>query len=187
MHFTLVDKDVVDITNINRQIIATYDTIGKSKVEVAKERVESINKEAKVNIIQNSITDSNIQEIIEGNYDYVIDCVDDVEAKIAIIKYCYDKKINCISCMGMGNKLNPLDIKVADIYKTTTCPLARTIRKKIKDLYIKKQKVVFSTEIPKKKTEEEKLIYSNTLGSISFVPSTAGLVIASEVVKDLLK
>ena len=154
---------------------------------MAKERVESINKEAKVNILQKNITDSNVQEIIVENYDYVIDCVDDIEAKIAIIKYCYDKKIHCISCMGMGNKLNPLDIKVADIYKTTTCPLARIIRKKLKELNIKRQKVVFSTEIPKKKTEKERLIYSKTLGSIAFVPSTAGLVIASEIVKDLLK
>ncbi len=137
--------------------------------------------------MQKNISNDNIEEIIKEKYDYVVDCVDDIEAKIAIIKYCYENKLKCISCMGMGNKLNPLDIKVADIYKTNTCPLARMLRKRLKELNIKKQKVVFSTEIPKRKSEEEKKVYLNTLGSISFVPSTAGLVIASEVVKDILK
>ena len=184
---TIVDKDVVDITNINRQLIATYDTIGKLKVEVAKKRIENINKEAKVNILQENITSDNIEKIIDKKFDYVVDCVDSLEAKIAIIKYCNENNITCISCMGMANKLNPLDIKVADIYKTINCPLARILRKKLKELNIKKQKVVYSTEIPKKHKVEENNKYSNTLGSVSFVPSTAGLVIASEVVKDLIQ
>lgn len=185
---TIIDKDVVDVTNINRQIIATNDTIGKDKVLVAKERVETINKEAEVIAIKENITSENIDDIIKNkNIDYVVDCVDNIQAKIAIITKCYNENIPCISCMGMGNKLNPLDIKVADIYKTQTCPLAKIIRKKLKEIGIKKQKVVYSIEEPKKRTEEEKEKYGNTLGSISFVPSTAGLVIASEVVKYMLK
>lgn len=185
---TIIDKDSVDITNINRQIIATMDTIGKDKVVVAKERVEAINKEAKVIAIKENITKENINDIvIFKDIDYVVDCVDNIEAKIAIIRESNLRKIPCISCMGMGNKLNPLDIKVDDIYKTQVCPLARIIRKKLKEIGIKRQKVVYSIEEPKKRTDEEKEMYGNTLGSISFVPSTAGLVIASEVVKDMIE
>ena len=113
--------------------------------------------------------------------------MDNIEAKVAIITECKKRNIECISCMGMGNKLNPLDIKVADIYKTINCPLSKIMRKKLKELGINKQKVVYSVEVPKRKTEEEKQKYGNTLGSRAFVPSTAGLVIASEIVKHLIK
>lgn len=182
-NLTIIDKDVVEATNINRQIIALQSTIGKYKVDVAKERILDINPQAKVKATCINITSDNIDEVIciDDNIDYVVDCVDNIEAKIAIMSKCNNKNIKCISCMGMGNKINPLDIRVSDIYKTNTCPLARIIRKKLKELGINKQKVIFSVEKPIKNNSN-----SNALGSISFVPSVAGLIIASEVIKDTL-
>lgn len=189
-NISIIDKDVVDITNINRQLIATNKTIGMDKVEVAKERILDINKNANILAIKENVTLENIDEIltkkITTKIDYVVDCVDNVDAKIAIMQKCYNENIKCISSMGMGNKLNPLDIRVGDIFKTSVCPLAKKIRKRLKELDIKKQKVIYSIELPKQKTEEEKNIYGNTLGSVSFVPSVGGLVIASEVIKDLM-
>ncbi len=190
-NISIIDKDVVDITNINRQLIATNKTIGMDKVEVAKERILDINKEANILAFKENVTLENIDEIfskkITTKIDYVVDCVDNVDAKIAIMQKCYNENIKCISSMGMGNKLNPLDIRVADIFKTSVCPLAKKIRKRLKELEIKKQKVIYSIELPKQKTEQEKELYGNTLGSVSFVPSVGGLVIASEVVKDLIR
>lgn len=180
-NITIIDKDIVDITNVNRQLIALQSTVGNSKVEVAKNRLMDINKDISIVAIKENITSENISKIIGENVDYVIDAVDNIEAKVAIITECNKKNIKCISCMGMGNKLNPLDIKVTDIYKTNTCPLAKIMRKRLKKIGIKKQKVVFSTEIP-----VEKKIETNTLGSVPFVPSVAGLVIASEVIKDMI-
>lgn len=182
-NLTIIDKDVVDATNVNRQIIALQSTIGKYKVDVAKERILDINPQAKVKATCINITSDNIDEVIciDYNIDYVVDCVDNIEAKIAIMSKCNNQNIKCISCMGMGNKINPLDIRVSDIYKTNTCPLARIIRKKLKELGINKQKVIFSVEKPIKNNSN-----SNALGSISFVPSVAGLIIASEVIKDTL-
>lgn len=189
-NISVIDKDVVDITNINRQLIATNKTIGMDKVEVAKERILDINKDANILAFKENVTLENIDEIfskkITTKIDYVVDCVDNVDAKIAIMQKCYNENIKCISSMGMGNKLNPLDIRVGDIFKTSVCPLAKKIRKRLKELEIKKQKVIYSIELPKQKTEQEKELYGNTLGSISFVPSVGGLVIASEVVKDLI-
>lgn len=183
LNITIVDKDIIDITNINRQLIALNSNIGKDKVDVAKSRVMNINKDANVIAIKQDITPNNIFSLFQGkNIDYVVDAVDNIDAKIAIITECQKRNIKCISSMGMGNKLNPLDIKVADIYKTNTCPLAKTMRKRLKEIGVKRQKVVFSTEIP-----VEKKIDTKVLGSVPFVPSVAGLVIASEVVKDLIK
>lgn len=182
-NITIVDKDIVDITNINRQLIALDSTIGQDKVDVAKSRIMDINKEANVIAIKENITPDNISVIIDGkNIDYVVDAVDNVDAKIAIIEECQKRNIQCISSMGMGNKINPLDIRIADIYKTNTCPLARIIRKRLKEVGIKRQKVVFSIE-----TQLEKKVDTKALGSMPFVPSVAGLFIASEVIKDLLK
>lgn len=187
-NITVIDKDIVDKTNINRQLIATNSTVGMDKVKVAKEHVLDINKEANIKEIKQNITSENIYELLsKEKYDYIVDCVDNFDAKIAIIGYCNSENIKCISCMGMANKLNPLDIKVSDINKTSMCPLAKNVRKKLKELGIKKQKVVYSIEAPKKLSEEEKEIYGNTLGSVSFVPSVAGLIIASEVIKDIIK
>lgn len=183
LNITIVDKDIIDITNINRQLIALNSNIGKDKVDVAKSRVMDINKDANVIAIKQDITPNNIFSLFQGkNIDYVVDAVDNIDAKIAIITECQKRNIKCISSMGMGNKLNPLDIKVADIYKTNTCPLAKIMRKRLKEIGIKRQKVVFSTEIP-----VEKKIDTKVLGSVPFVPSVAGLVIASEVIKDLIK
>lgn len=183
LNITIVDKDIIDITNINRQLIALNSNIGKDKVDVAKSRAVDINKDANIIAIKQDITPNNIFSLFQGkNIDYVVDAVDNIDAKIAIITECQKRNIKCISSMGMGNKLNPLDIKVADIYKTNTCPLAKTMRKRLKEIGVKRQKVVFSTEIP-----VEKKIDTKVLGSVSFVPSVAGLVIASEVVKDLIK
>jgi len=177
---TIIDKDKVDVTNINRQLIATVDNVENSKVKVGSERIKSINPTINVKTHEVFITKDNISEYIDNTYDYVIDAIDSVESKAALIKYCYDNNINIISSMGMANRLNPLDIKVADIYKTRMCPLAKVMRKKLKELDVKKLKVVYS--------EEEAIrLNAKELGSVSFVPSVAGLVIASEVIKDMLK
>ena len=134
-NITVIDKDKVDITNINRQLVASYSTIGIDKVDIAKKRVESVNKEARVNGIVKKIEYNDIITIVnEFKVDYVIDCIDDVEAKIDIVRACDITNTKCISSMGMGNRLNPLDIQVADIYKTNTCPLAKKIRKRLKEL-----------------------------------------------------
>lgn len=182
---TIIDKDVIDITNINRQLLALNSTIGKDKVEVAKKRIADINSKIIVETFKIDINKDNIEELIlNKDVDYVVDCVDNVEAKISIIELCSKNNIKCISCMGTANKLNPLDLKITDIYKTNTCPLAKIVRKKLKELDIKKQKVLFSTELSKKTFSKEG---NNALGSVSFVPSCAGIIIASEVVKDLLE
>lgn len=181
LNITIVDKDIVDSTNINRQIIALNSTVGKSKVEVASERMYDINSSVCINAIKQEITKQNISMILDKKFDYIVDCVDNLEAKVAIIEYAYKNKIKCISSMGMGKRLNPLDIKVSDISKTYMCPLAKKLRKILKEKDIKKQKVVFSSEMPLKISE------NSDIGSISFVPSVAGLIMASEVVKDIIK
>lgn len=178
-NITVIDKDKVDVTNINRQIIATVDNVDKSKVLCAKERISSINPSIKVNYIEAFLDENNVDEYINKDYDYVIDAIDSISSKVQIIKCCTENNIKVISSMGMANKLNPLMIKVSDIYKTNVCPLAKIMRKKLKEERIKKLKVVYTEEIPKKSD-------TNILGSVSFVPSVAGLVIASEVVKDIL-
>lgn len=178
----IIDKDIVDATNKNRQIIALDSTVGMDKVEVAKKRCIDINKNVNIISIKDNISEFNINNIIgslDNKYDYIVDCVDNVSAKIAIIVYANENNINCISSMGFANKVNPLEIKVDDIYKTSTCPLAKVVRKQLRSKEILKQKVVYSTEL-QVKTE------TDTLGSVSFVPSVAGLVIASEVVKDIV-
>ncbi|MEG2310648.1 MAG: ThiF family adenylyltransferase [Clostridia bacterium] len=145
-----------------------------------KKRVYDINKNIDITSINEVITKDNISNIITDELDYVVDAVDNMEAKIAIITECDKKKIKCISCMGVGNKLNPLDIKVDDIYNTCVCPLAKRVRKQLKSIGIKNLKVIYSIESPKINCE------NNAIGSVSFVPSVAGLVIASEIVKDFM-
>lgn len=180
---TIVDKDVIDITNINRQLIALSTNVGKIKVEEAKKRIREINSEIDVIAIRENVTKENIDTFFEKqNFDYVVDAVDNIEAKIAIIKKCEQEKVPCISSMGMGNKMDPFAIHITTIDKTNTCPLAKMMRKKLREIGITKQKVIYSTELP-----IEKKIETKTLGSVSFVPSVAGLMIASEVIKDLLK
>lgn len=179
-NLTVIDKDVVDITNINRQIIATMENIGKPKEAVTKERINSINPNIIVQSIETFLDESNISKYITEDFDYVIDAIDSINSKVELIKHCTKNNINVISSMGMANKVEPLMIKVSDIYKTSVCPLAKIMRKKLKENGIKKLKVVYTEEIPIKND-------TNVLGSVSFVPSVAGLVIASEVVKDILK
>lgn len=178
----LVDSDIVDTTNLNRQIIATYDTIGKDKVEVAKERALSINKNINVQVKKvffdkNSGSDFNFDDV-----DYIVDAIDYVQGKIKLVLLANRYNIPIISCMGTGNKLDPTKFEVSDISKTSVCPLARTIRKELKKHNISKLKVVYSKEEPIKFESDLKVP-----GSISFVPSVAGLIIAGEVIKDILK
>ena len=185
-NITIVDNDKVNITNINRQIIALHSTIDKDKVDVMEERILNINNNAKVTKYKMFYLPENKNMINLCEYDYVIDCIDTITAKLSIIEDCYNNNIKIISCMGMGNKINPLDIKINDIFKTTVCPLARTIRYELRKRNIKKLKVCYSTEEPiKANAKEENDIKRSVPGSISFVPSVAGLIIASEVIKDI--
>lgn len=179
-NFILVDKDEVDITNINRQIIATTKTVGKSKVEVSKERILEINPEAKVKIYQEFFMPET-EGVLDDSIDYIVDAVDTVTAKIELVVRANKLNIPIISSMGTGNKLDPTAFEVADIYKTSVCPLAKVMRKELKARGIKKLKVVYSKEEPIKQEER------GVPASISFVPSVAGLIIAGEVIKDLSK
>lgn len=177
-HLILIDKDNIDETNINRQIHALTSTIGKSKVEVMRERILQINPAAKVDTVQKFyLPDENAESFFICKYDYVVDAIDTVTAKINLAVECERRKIKIISSMGAGNKLDPTRFKITDIYKTTTDPVAKVMRKKLKELGIKSLKVVFSDEIPRK--------VDGFIGSTAFVPSVAGLIIAAEVVKDL--
>lgn len=178
--FLLVDKDVVDVTNINRQIIATHKTIGKPKVEIAKNRILEIFPDAKVEILQEFFMPDS-KDIFDDRVDYIVDAVDTVTAKIELAIRAKNMDIPIISCMGTGNKLDPTKFEVTDIYKTNVCPLAKVMRKELKQRGITNLKVVYSKEEPIKHEE------GRTPGSISFVPSVAGLIIASEVIKDLIK
>ena len=186
-HFTLVDNDNVSITNINRQIIATMDTIGRSKVDVMAERILSINPDCIIEKRNCFYLPENTKSFDFSLYDYIVDCVDTVTAKISIIEEAKNKNIPIISAMGAGNKMNPLMLEVSDISKTSVCPLAKVMRYELRKRGINHLKVVYSKEEPIK--IEEKLEDSNkrtTPGSISFVPSTMGLIIASEIIKDLI-
>lgn len=178
-NFILVDKDIVDITNINRQIIATIKTVGKPKVEIAKTRILEINPNTNVEIYQEFFMPET-KGIINETIDYIVDCIDNVTAKIELVMRAKDINIPIISSMGTGNKLDPTKFEVTDIFKTEVCPLAKVMRKELKKREIKKLKVVYSKEKPIKQN-------SSNSASISFVPSVAGLIIAGEVIKDLIK
>lgn len=182
-NFILVDDDKVDITNLNRQLIATHETIGKPKVEVAKERVLSINPSANVKLYKEFFLPET-EGILDDSIDYIVDAIDTVTSKIELVVRANKLNIPIISCMGTGNKLDPTKFEVADIYKTSVCPLAKVMRKELKIRGIRKLKVVYSKEEPKN------INLSNTNkatpASISFVPSVAGLIIAGEVIKDLI-
>ena len=183
-NFILVDDDVISLTNLNRQIIATHKTIDMPKVDVAKQRILEINPNAKVETYQ-SLFMPETKGILDQTIDYIVDCVDTVTAKIELVIRAEQLNIPIISCMGTGNKLDPTKFEITDIYKTSVCPLAKVMRKELKNRGIKKLKVVYSKEEPIKLKEctEEKV----KAGSISFVPSVAGLIISGEVVKDIIK
>lgn len=197
----IVDKDIVDVTNINRQLIADTTTVGKSKVDVAEERMLKINPNISICKIQEFVNKDNIQDIMSrikskfieehekeessfkcknlASIDYVVDAIDTVSSKLEIIKYCTENNIKLISCMGTGNKLDASRFEITDITKTSVCPLAKVIRKELKRLNINHLKVLYSKEEPIKVT-------GSSPASISFVPSVAGLLIAGEVIRDLI-
>jgi tRNA A37 threonylcarbamoyladenosine dehydratase len=190
-NFVLVDNDKISLTNLNRQLIATQKTIGKDKVEVAKERILGINPKAKVEVFKEFFLPNSNTNIITKELTYVVDCIDTVTAKIEIVMQCKNLKIPIISAMGTGNKLNPLKLEVTDIYKTNVCPLAKVMRKELRKRNINELKVVYSTEEPIKlklqNYEEKNVTKRQVPGSISFVPSVAGLIIAGEVVKEIIE
>lgn len=190
-NFVLVDNDKISLTNLNRQLIATQKTIGKDKVEVAKERILGINPKAKVEVFKEFFLSNSNTNIITKELTYVVDCIDTVTAKIEIVMQCKNLNIPIISAMGTGNKLNPLKLEVTDIYKTNVCPLAKVMRKELRKRNINELKVVYSTEEPIKPNlqnyEEKNVTKRQVPGSISFVPSVAGLIIAGEVVKEIIE
>lgn len=186
----LIDSDVVEETNINRQLIATTSTIGRSKVEVAKERVLDINPDCKVTTYQILYLPDTKEQIDISQFDFIVDAIDNVTGKICLIEEAKEKDIPIISSMGTGNKLDPTAFEVTDISKTSVCPLAKVMRHELKKRNINHLKVVYSKEEPigYKVFESEHLIASRRPlpASVAFVPSVAGLIIAGEVIKDLV-
>ena len=202
-NFVLIDDDKICLTNINRQIIATRKTVGKYKVDVAKERISEINPDARVETYKEFYMPNSETNIINKNLSYVVDCVDTVTAKIEIIQRCDELNIPVISAMGTGNKLDPSKFEITDIYKTSVCPLAKVMRKELRKRNIKKLKVIYSKEIPIKPddgseyscktncicppgTKRKCTIRNQVPGSISYVPSVAGLMIAGEIVREVI-
>ncbi|CEI72077.1 MULTISPECIES: ThiF family adenylyltransferase [Romboutsia] len=185
-NLTIVDFDDVDITNINRQLPALHSTVGRDKVDVMKERILDINPDINIKAIKSLYNEETSEELLSEKYDYVVDAIDMVSSKIHLIETCKKKGLEIISSMGMGNKLDPTKIVVTDVHKTTMCPLAKVMRKELRDRKIKKLKVVFSTEKPRELKEKIMNGKKVTPGSVSFVPSVGGLVIASVVINDLI-
>lgn len=199
----LVDDDCICLTNINRQIHAARSTLGKPKAEAMRDRVLDINPGAEVVVHKTFYTPENARELVKPDYDYIVDAVDTVTAKIDLVVNARALGVPVISSMGTGNKLDPVKFETADIYETSVCPLARVMRRELRKRGIKELKVVYSREEPLKPLETddtgcEKSVRSDSAdepgvvrrqvpGSISFVPSVAGLLIAAEVVKDLIK
>lgn len=202
-HFDLIDDDKVCLTNLNRQIIATRDTVGKYKADVMKERILSINPQAEVNIHKCFYLPETKDEFDFSSYSYVVDAVDTVTAKITLVLEAQAAGVPIISSMGAGNKINPTAFEVADIYETSVCPLAKVMRRELKKRHVKHLKVVYSKEKPMEPINdmaiscrehcicppgaEHKCTERRAIpGSTAFVPSVVGLIIASEVVKDLV-
>lgn len=181
----LVDNDTVSLSNINRQIIALHSTVGRPKVEVMRERICDINPQIKVNAYNMLFTKENSADFDFSAYDYVVDAIDMVSSKIELVLCCERAGTPIIASMGTGNKLNPCAFKVSDIYKTSVCPLARVMRTELKKRGVKRLKVVYSEEIPAMQETGEG--GRRVPASCAFVPSVAGLIIASEVIKDLVK
>lgn len=202
--FDLIDDDKVCLTNLNRQIIATRKTVGRYKAEVMKERIQEINPDADVRIHKCFFLPDNAKDFPFEEYDYIVDAVDTVTAKIELVMKAKEENIPIISCMGAGNKLDGSQFKVADIYKTKVCPLAKVMRRELKKRGVKKLKVVYSEENPTRPIDDMAIsCRTNCIcppgakhkctdrrdipGSVAFVPSIAGLLIAGEVVKDLVQ
>ena len=202
--FDLIDDDKVCLTNLNRQIIATRSTVGKYKTDVMRDRMLDINPNVEVEVHKCFFLPENADDFPWDSYDYVVDAVDTVTAKIALVMKCKEKNIPIISSMGAGNKLDGSQFKVADIYKTKVCPLAKVMRRELKKRGVKNLKVVYSEEIPTRPIEDMAISCRNNCicppgaehkcterrdipGSVAFVPSVAGLIIAGEVAKDLIR
>lgn len=202
LNFVLIDDDSICLTNLNRQLHATRSTIGRSKVEVMKERILDINPNANVTTHQSFYLPETSEELIQDDYDYIVDAIDTVTGKIDLVVKAKQKGIPIISSMGAGNKLNPTMFEVADIYSTSVCPLAKVMRKELRQRSIKDLKVVYSKEEPIKPREDLSnscrtgcvcppsstrscLIKKQIPGSVAFVPSVVGLIIAGEIVKDI--
>lgn len=186
----LVDKDVISLSNINRQILALQSTVGKYKTEVAKARVADINPDCTVRVYNTFFLPETADAFDFADYDYIVDAIDTVSGKIALIQKAEEHGVKIISAMGAGNKLNATAFEVADIANTSVCPLARVMRKELKKRGIEHVKVVYSKELPSKSAgvlEDEERGVKVTPSSIAFVPSVAGLLIAGEVIKDLIK
>lgn len=177
-NITIIDKDVVDESNLNRQIISLNNNIGKSKVEVAKERILSINKDINITAIDTFLNKDNLEAILDDlSMDYIIDACDTVTTKIELIKYAKSHNINIITCLGTGNRLNPVDLTITTLDKTYNDPLGKVLRKELKDLKIKGKIIVcWSKELPIK-------IQDRTPGSMVFVPASAGLLISSYIIR----
>lgn len=201
-HFDLIDDDKVCLTNLNRQIIATRKTVGQYKTDVMKERMLDINPDIEVNVHKCFFLPENAEEFPFAQYDYVVDAVDTVTAKIELVMKAKEMEVPIISSMGAGNKLDPSAFRVADIYKTKMCPLAKVMRRELKQRGVKKLKVVYSEEKPTRPLEDMAISCRNQCicppgakhkctarrdipGSVAFVPSVVGLIIAGEVIKNL--
>jgi tRNA A37 threonylcarbamoyladenosine dehydratase len=202
--FDLIDDDKVCLTNLNRQIMATRKTVGKYKAEVMEERMKEINPDVRVNVRKCFFLPENADEFPFEEYDYIVDAVDTVTAKISLVMKAKEIGVPIISSMGAGNKLDPSMFKVSDIYKTKVCPLAKVMRRELKKRGVKKLKVVYSEEIPTRPIEDMAISCRNHCicppgaahkcterrdipGSVAFVPSVVGLIIAGEVIKDLTR
>ena len=185
-HIVLIDHDVVTKSNINRQIIALHSTVGLSKVEVMKKRLLDIRPSLEIETYQDFYLPNQNKEFMFSMSDYIVDCIDTITAKIAIAKYCEDFAVPVISCMGTGNKLEANNFHIDDIYQTSICPLAKVMRRELKKQGVKKLKVLYS-KATIMTTDKDDTTRKQTPGSISFVPSVAGLLIANEVVKDILE
>ncbi len=202
-HLILIDDDDICLTNVNRQIHALRSTVGKSKVETMKSRILDINPKAKVTTYQELYNSESAERLLSYEYDYVVDAIDMVSAKLDLIERCKKNNIPMISAMGAGNKLDPTQLEVADIYETSICPLARVMRKELRKRGVKDLKVIYSKEAPITPLDiESSSCKSNCIcpnkdrtcavrhqipGSVSFVPSVSGLIIASQIVKDIIK
>jgi tRNA threonylcarbamoyladenosine dehydratase len=188
-HFLLVDNDTVSLTNINRQLIALHSTLGRPKVEVARERILDINPSADVETCQVFVLPDLVAGLIRPGLDYVVDAIDTVAAKVELAVQAEAAGVPLISCMGAGNKLDATGFAVTDLYRTTGCPLAKVMRRELKKRGVASLKVVFSPEAPLAPGQadpDETVRKRRIPGSVSFVPSIAGLIIAGEVIKDLI-
>ena len=180
--FTLVDGDRVALSNINRQLIATHSTVGEEKVEVAKIRILDINPDAEVRVVNAFVTPEMIEGLGLFDVDYIVDAIDSVSTKLALVEFAEKNRIRIISSMGTGNKIDPSRFRIADISKTSVCPLARVMRVELRKRGIHHLRVIFSDEMPHVASGEKKRVPA----SCSFVPSVAGLMLAGEVIRDII-